>query len=94
VEREPDRSPLTVRIRATKSVTDAVTRTPRAGVPRLLQSRTMSRRIQAFIVTRNGVPVGELIPLRHRSHSTPATALFHTGFRCAKDLPGAAERQE
>jgi len=29
-----------------------------------------------------------------RSHSTPDTALFHTGFRCARDIPGAAERQQ
>jgi sulfatase modifying factor 1 len=29
-----------------------------------------------------------------RSHSTPETALFHTGFRCAKDLNRTAGRQE
>jgi sulfatase modifying factor 1 len=29
-----------------------------------------------------------------RSHSTPDTALFHTGFRCARDRELAAERRE
>jgi antitoxin (DNA-binding transcriptional repressor) of toxin-antitoxin stability system len=36
---------------------------------------------EAFVVTRNGVPVGELIPLRQRQFvaTTAAAAVFHGG---------------
>lgn len=47
---------------------------------------------QTFVVTRNGVPVGELIPLRHRAF-VPADAAI-AAFRSAPRIARARFRRD